>query len=338
MPPDLSVVIPMLNEETNLDPLFDRLLPFLDGLGLGYEVICVDDGSADRTLDRLRQIHARHPQIKAVALSRNFGKDVALSAGLFHSRGRAVIPLDADLQHPVELIPVFLEHWRQGFDVVYAYRARRDDEGLLKRTLSRAYYALISRISDPVIPPHSSDFRLMDRKVVDVLNAMPERARFVKGLSAWAGFRQIGIPYEPAPRAGGVTSWSLWKLWNFALDGLTAFSTMPLRIWTYIGVLVSASAFLVGIYELFKVLVDGVEVPGYASIILSVLFLGGLQLIATGILGEYLARIFTEVKGRPLFVVRERLGIEQPVPNRPMEGEETDPGVIAFRNRSVTLS
>jgi glycosyltransferase involved in cell wall biosynthesis len=291
--------------------LFERLLPSLDALALNYEVVCVDDGSSDATLCLLRDINREHPQVKVVALARNFGKDTALSAGIAAARGQAVLSIDADLQHPLEMIPEFLARWREGYEVVYAYRSSRHDESLPKRLLSRAYYGLVSRISDPVVPPHSSDFRLLDRKVVQVLNAMPERARFVKGLSIWPGFRQIGVAYQPHARHGGTTSWNLWKLWNFALDGLTAFSTLPLRIWTYVGMFVSLAAFLVGSYELGRVLLFGIDLPGYASIITSVLFLGGLQLIATGILGEYLARIFTEVKGRPLFVVRERIGFEE---------------------------
>ena len=310
VPVALSVVLPMFNEQANVGQLFDRLLPALDLLGLNYEVICVDDGSADTTLSLLREVNRQHAQVKIVALSRNFGKDTALSAGLAAARGQAVLSLDADLQHPLEMIPEFIARWREGYEIIYAYRASRADESFAKRQLSRAYYGLISRISDPVIPPHTSDFRLLDRKVVDVVNAMPERARFVKGLSIWPGFRQIGVAYQPHARAGGTTSWNLWKLWNFALDGLTAFSTLPLRIWTYVGLVVSAFAFVVGSYELGRVLLFGIELPGYASIITSVLFLGGLQLIATGILGEYLARIFTEVKGRPLFVVRERIGFD----------------------------
>ncbi|HYE50186.1 MAG TPA: glycosyltransferase family 2 protein [Azospirillaceae bacterium] len=306
--PTLSVVIPMLNEEGGIARLFEVLPPALDALGVDWEVVCVDDGSTDRTLHLLREVNRRLPQVRVVSLSRNFGKDLALAAGLSHARGRAVVPLDADLQHPVELIGRFLELWREGYEVVYAYRARRDDEGAAKRLLSNAYYGLVSRISDPVIPPHTADFRLMDRRVVDTLNAMPERGRFMKGLCAWTGFRQIGVPYMPAARHAGGSRWSLWKLWNFALDGLTAFSTMPLRVWTYVGLAVSLLAFAVGLYELVETLAFGVVVPGYASIIVSVLFLGGLQLIATGILGEYLARIFTEVKGRPLFVVKECVG------------------------------
>lgn len=307
---ELSVLIPMYNEADNLSALFAALLPVLDRLGLRYEVVCVDDGSRDGTFEVLRARHAANPVIKALALSRNFGKDTALTAGLRHCRGAAVVPIDADLQHPPELIETFVAKWREGYEVVYAVRTDRADESWLKREASNAFYRLFRRMSEIPIPADAGDFRLLDRRVVDVLNRMPERGRFMKGLFAWVGFRQIGVPYTPQERHAGSSKWNFWRLWNFAIDGLTAFSTVPLRVWTYFGVLVAVLSFLYGLYLLVRTLVFGVDVPGFASIMVSLLFLGGVQLMSSGILGEYLGRVYNEVKARPLFVVRDCVGIE----------------------------
>jgi glycosyltransferase involved in cell wall biosynthesis len=309
--PTLSIVVPFFNESLNVEHFFERLLPVLASLPLSWEVVCVNDGSRDDTLERLIEAHGREPRIKILDLSRNFGKEPALSAGLIAARGDAVIPIDADLQHPPELIPAFLEKWREGYDVVYAIRRQRTGQGVLSRLQARAFYWLFDKLSEVPLPREVGDFRLLDRKVVDIINAMPERTRFMKGIFAWVGFRQIGIPYEQEERLFGKSKWGAMKLLSFAFDGLIAFSDYPLRIWAVVGSVISGFAFLYIVVRLIKTLVYGIDVPGYESIIVIMLFLGGVQLITLGIIGHYLGRVFNEVKGRPLFIVRSRIGIEE---------------------------
>jgi glycosyltransferase involved in cell wall biosynthesis len=308
--PGVSVVVPFYNESLNVERFFARLLPVLDGLGLNWEVICVNDGSRDDTLARLVAAHDGQPRIKVLDLSRNFGKEPALSAGLAHAFGDVVIPMDADLQHPPELIPDLLAKWREGFDVVYAVRQQRTGQGPIGRLQSKAFYWLFDRLSDVPLPREVGDFRLLDRKVVDVIIAMPERTRFMKGIFAWVGFRQTGIPYRQEERRYGHSSWNFMKLLAFAFDGLVAFSDYPLRIWAVVGSVISGFAFFYIVVRLIKTLFYGIDVPGYESIIVTILFLGGVQLITLGIIGHYLGRVFNEVKGRPLFIVRQRYGLE----------------------------
>jgi glycosyltransferase involved in cell wall biosynthesis len=309
--PRLSVVAPFYNESLNVGRFFGRLLPVLEGLGLDWEVICVNDGSRDDTLARLVTVHLSDPRVKLIDLSRNFGKEPALSAGLAHARGDAVIPMDADLQHPPELIPQMIAKWREGFDVVYAVRRQRTGQGPFGRLQAKAFYWLFDRLSDVPLPREVGDFRLLDRKVVDVITAMPERTRFMKGIFAWVGFRQTGVPYEQEERRYGRTSWNFMKLLAFAFDGLVAFSDYPLRIWALVGSVISGFAFLYIVYRLIRTMLYGIDVPGYESIIVTMLFLGGVQLITLGIIGHYLGRVFNEVKGRPLFIVRERYGWDE---------------------------
>jgi glycosyltransferase involved in cell wall biosynthesis len=306
----LSIVVPFFNEAPNVARFFSRLLPVLEGIGADWEVVCIDDGSADDTLARLVALHATEPRIKVLALSRNFGKEAALSAGLVHAGGAAVIPMDADLQHPPELIPDLLAKWREGFDVVYAVRRERTGQSWLSRLRAKAFYWLFDRLSEVPLPRETGDFRLLDRKVVAVINAMPERTRFMKGIFAWVGFRQTGIPYTQEERRFGETKWGLFRLLRFAFDGLVAFSDYPLRVWALIGSVISGFAFLYIVVRLIRTLVYGIDVPGYESIIVTILFLGGVQLITLGIIGHYLGRVFNEVKGRPLFIVRERHGVD----------------------------
>jgi glycosyltransferase involved in cell wall biosynthesis len=307
---EISVVIPVHNEAPVLDALFTRLGAVLKHLGLASEIICVDDGSTDGSLERLLGLRVQHPELRVISLSRNFGKDIALSAGLEHASGRAVVPLDADLQDPPELIDPMVAKWRDGFDVVYATRARRDGESLLKRASSRYFYRVFDRITDFPIPRDTGDFRLLDRRVVDVLVRLPERTRFMKGLFAWVGFRQTALTFDRAERGGGRSQWSYWRLWNFALDAVTSFSSMPLKVWSYVGVVISLLAFLYALFLAGLKIVRGIDVPGYASIMVAVLFFGGVQLISLGIIGEYLARTYNEAKGRPLYLVRERWGFD----------------------------
>jgi len=317
--PVVSIVAPAYNEARNLAAFVQALTPVLDSLGEPWEIVFVDDGSRDNTLGLLLAARATDPRIKVVGLARNFGKDVALSAGLAHARGRAVIPIDCDLQHPPEVIPEMVARWRGGADMVIGVRPRRPEEGFLRRSASRMYYSLMRRMTNVEIPPHAGDFRLLDRKIVDVINQMPERCRFMKGIFAWPGFKTETVEFQANQRAGGKSQWSLFKLWRFALDGLFSFSTVPLKIWTYIGALAALGAFVYLVITLVQKVVFGIAAPGYASLLIVMLFFGGLTLLSNGIQGEYIARIFEEVKGRPLFVVAKTWGFDDAA-IRPIEG------------------
>ncbi|MGH7916364.1 MAG: glycosyltransferase family 2 protein [Candidatus Binataceae bacterium] len=308
--PELSIIVPVHNEAGGLEAFFARLMPVLENLRTSFEIICVDDGSTDESLTRLRSIRESVSAIKVLSLSRNFGKDIALSAGFDYARGKAVVPIDSDLQDPPELIAAMVAKWREGFDVVYATRSRRAGETMLKRFTARYFYRLFDRITEIPIPRDTGDFRLLDRRVVDVLVKLPERTRFMKGLFAWVGFRQTAVLFERAGRHQGETKWSYWRLWNYALDAITSFSSLPLKVWSYVGVVISGLAFLYAIFLLVFTLARGVKVPGYASLMVVVLFLGGVQLITLGIVGEYLGRVYNEVKGRPLYLVRDQIGFD----------------------------
>jgi len=320
--PVISIVAPAYNEAKNLAAFLHAITPVLDRLHEPWEIVFVDDGSRDDTLGILVAARATEPRIKIVGLARNFGKDVALSAGLAHARGRAVIPIDCDLQHPPELIPELVARWRAGADMVVGVRTRRTEEGVVRRTAATLYYRLMRRMSNVEIPPNAGDFRLLDRKIVDVINQMPERCRFMKGIFAWPGFKTEQVEFQAHVRAGGRSNWSLWKLWRFALDGLFSFSTAPLKLWTYLGALCAAGAFVYLMITLIQKLVFGIQAPGYASLLIVLLFFNGLLLLSNGIQGEYIARIFEEVKGRPLFVVAHKWGLDD-------AAVRTPPGVPA---------
>jgi glycosyltransferase involved in cell wall biosynthesis len=309
----LSLVIPFYNEGANVERLFARLVPVLDGLALPWEVICVNDGSRDDTLLRLIAQHQEDARVRVVDLSRNFGKEAALSAGLAYASGHAVVPMDADLQHPPEAIAEMIAKWREGYDVVYAVRDQRAGQSVASRAFARAFYWLFDRLSEVPLPREAGDFRLLDRKVVDVINRMPERSRFMKGIFAWVGFRQTGIVYRQEERQGGAPKQRFGKLLALAFNGLTAFSNFPLRVWGFVGAAVSSLAFFYIVVRLIKTLIWGIDVPGYESMIVVMLFLGGIQLLTLGVIGDYLGRVFTEVKGRPLYVVRTALGCEPDV-------------------------
>jgi polyisoprenyl-phosphate glycosyltransferase len=306
--PELSVVVPVFNESANIAPLCDRLVPILSRVAQSWEVVFVDDGSEDDTLAAIRARNAVEPRIGAVSFSRNFGKEIALAAGLDHARGRAVVIMDADLQHPPEVIERFVERWREGYQMVYAQRTSRADESALKRGFARLFYRLFDSFTHMHLPEGAGDFRLIDGRGVEVLRALPERARFSKGLYAWIGFRSIGIPFVVEERRHGATKWSFRKLFRFAFDGITAFSTVPLRVWTFLGALISLVAIAAAIYFAVRTLLFGADVAGYPSLIVSIFFFSGVQLMSLGIIGEYIGRIFAEVKRRPLYVVAERVG------------------------------
>lgn len=310
-PIDLSIIAPMYNEESNIDCFFETLIPVLTCLCLEYEIICINDGSNDRTLEKLITYHQNNPRIKIISFSRNFGKEIALTAGLHHSNGKAIIPIDTDLQDPPELIEGLVEKWREGYDVVYAVRRLRLGESTFKRLTANVFYRFINFISDTPIPKDTGDFRLFDRRVVKALNRIPERTRFMKGLFAWVGFKQVGIEYDRQPRHQGKTNWNYWKLWNFALDGITLFSTFPLRLWSYIGIIISFLSFGYASFLILRTVIYGRDFPGYASIMVVILFLGGLQLISLGVIGEYLGRVYAETKRRPLYIISESYGLEK---------------------------
>lgn len=309
-PPTLSIVVAAYNEEEVLDLFFARLEEVLGGIGESYEIVCVNDGSRDRTAEILAAARRRDPRIRVINLARNFGKELAMTAGLDHARGRAVVPLDADLQDPPELIADFVRLWREGYDVVYAVRNARDTDSWMKRTTAAAFYAMLNRVSNVEIPKNAGDFRLMDRRVIEALKGLRERNRFMKGLFSWVGFRQTSIEYERPRRAAGKTKFNYWKLWNFALDGITGYSTAPLRAATYFGLAFAVLAMFYGIYLLVRTMIFGADVPGYASTMVAVIFMGGMQLLVLGIIGEYLGRLYSEAKQRPLYIVESALGFD----------------------------
>lgn len=312
--PSLSVVVPIYNDVENIDHFFERVERVLTQLAQPYEIVCVDDGSSDGTLARLIEHRRRNPAIKVVSLSRNFGKDVALTAGLDHSRGAAVTALDVDLQDPPEVIPELYAKWRDGYEVVYAKRASRDGDSAAKRFTAHWFYRIHNAVADVAIPADTGDFRLMDRRVIEALRRLPERNRFMKVLFSWVGFRQTGVDYHRAPRAYGSSKWRYWRLWNFALDGITSSSTLPLRIWSYLGAAISLLAIGFAAWLIVRTLIYGADVPGYASLMVAVLFMGGINLFTLGVIGEYLGRIYIETKHRPLYLVRESHGFEQSNP------------------------
>lgn len=306
----LSIVAPCFNEQEVLNLFFGRIEDELAKLGLDYEIVCVNDGSRDHTLAVLLAHHQRNPRIKIINLARNFGKETAMSAGLDATTGDMVVPIDVDLQDPPELIGRFVEAWEAGADVAYGVRVDRSADGPLKRFTAQGFYRAFNRLSDVDLPYNAGDFRLMDRRVVEVLRQLPERNRFMKGLFAWVGFRQEAIPYARPERAAGTSSWRYWKLWNFALDGITSFSTAPIRVWSYVGLIAGVLAVGVAGLIVLRTLLFGRDVPGYPSLMVVILMSFGLQMLAIGSLGEYVARIYQEVKGRPLYVVMDRYGFD----------------------------
>lgn len=313
-PVRLSVIVPVLNEEETISTFLESSAGALDQAlellpdGSGYEWIFVNDGSTDATEAVLIGRAADDARVKLVNLSRNFGKEAALAAGIDHATGDAVIPIDVDLQDPPEVMVAMVREWLAGADVVNARRIDRSSDGWAKRKTASWFYRLHNRIADRPIPENVGDFRLLGAKAVAVIRKLPEQSRFNKGLFSWIGFKVATVDYERAPRVAGQTKWKAWKLWNFAIDGLTASSTVPLRIWSYVGGLIAILAFAYAVFLTVYTLIFGADVPGFASIMVAVLMLGGLQLLSLGILGEYVGRIAREVRGRPLYVVSSTVG------------------------------
>ncbi len=308
-PKRVSIIIPFYNEARTISSLFAALWRTLDAIAdVNWEIICVDDGSTDTTLAQLIALSTSDPRFKIIELSRNFGKEAALTAGLDASRGDAVIPMDADLQDPPELIMQMLAAWENGAEVVLAKRSDRASDGLLKRQTAGWFYRLHNRLADIRIPENVGDFRLMDRVVVDALKRLPERQRFMKGLFAWVGFRTEIIEYSRPIRDGGKSKFTAMRLWNLGLEGVTSFSMVPLKIWTYIGVVCALLTFSYAIFIVIRTLVSGIDVPGYASLLVAILFFGSMQLISVGVLGEYIGRIYIEAKQRPTYLIRMQYG------------------------------
>lgn len=305
----LSVVIPVYNEETVVDACYERTSAVLQSIEPGHEIIFVDDGSHDSTASKVRAIHLRDPRVKLVQLSRNFGKEIAITAGLDFTSGEAVVVLDADLQDPPELIPEMVAGWREGCDTVYGQRATREGESYLKKATAKIFYRVLGRLSHVWIPEDTGDFRLMNRRTVDALKLLREQHRFMKGLFSWVGFRQKGLVYNRKPRVGGRTKWNYSKLFGFAMEGITSFSHVPIRLSSYCGLLASIMALLYSVYLILRTLIHGRDVPGYASLMVAILFFSGLQLLFLGVLGEYLGRTFDEAKKRPLYLVQDLVGL-----------------------------
>lgn len=303
----ITIICPCYNEGDVIETFVSRLIGALGSELSDFELLCINDGSTDNTLPKLLALKEGPLPLRIIDLSRRFGKEAALAAGLDHANGEAVIIIDADLQDPPELIPKLVATWREGNKVVVARRSDRSADTLMKRQLARAFYRLHNLISKPGIPLDVGDFRLLDREVVDVLCKLPERQRFMKGLFSWIGFEYAVVDYVREKRASGSTKFSWWRLWNLGLEGITSFSTAPLRVWTYVGFLISTVAFIYGGYIVVRTLAYGVDAPGYASLLTTVLFLGGVQLISLGVIGEYIGRIYMESKGRPIYVVRREL-------------------------------
>lgn len=307
-PKTITVVVPLHNEEGNLDVLTERLRAVLEDVGEAYSILFIDDGSTDDTLTKLRRLAQVDRRICAVALSRNFGKEAAIAAGLRYARGDAVVLMDADLQHPPEIIPQFLAAWRAGSEIVFGLRQDRVGESRSRTNLSKLFYGLFKRLSDLQIPEGSTDFLLLDRKAIDAMSALGERTRFSKGLYSWIGFRSTYVPFAVGERRHGVSRWSLFALATYAVDAFASFSSLPLKVWSYFGVLISLGAIAYAVYFAVQTTVFGIDVPGFPSLIVSIMFFAGVQLISLGVIGEYLARMFEEVKRRPLFIVGERIG------------------------------
>ena len=300
----LSIIVPAFNEEEVLPEFYRRVSAMAEGIDAAAELIFINDGSTDQTLSLLQELKAGDPRVAILDLSRNFGKEIAMTAGLDHAHGDAVVVIDADLQDPPELIPEMLRQWQEGYDVVYAKRTSRAGESAMKKFTAHIFYRLIRRMSRVDIPPDTGDFRLLSRRAVDALVGLREQHRFMKGLFAWVGYPQKAILYERDARFDGETKWNFTGLWNFAIEGITSFSILPLKMASYVGVITALSAFVYGIFIIVQTLLFGNPVAGYPSLLVAVLFLGGIQLIALGVIGEYLGRMFDETKGRPLYLLK----------------------------------
>jgi len=306
----ISCVVPVYNEEAVAADFIISLQQALRDLTNHFEIIVVDDGSRDATVEKIQQL-PKGGNIKLLALSRNFGKEIALTAGIEHSQGDVTILMDADFQHPIATITEFLQLWAQGYDMVYGVRRGRENESWLKRNFARGFYLFMQKLSSVDMPNNAGDFRLMDRQITDAIKQFPERTRFMKGLYAWVGYKSIGVPFTVKDRAAGKSSWGFTRLAELAITGITSFSNIPLRVWSMVGFVISAIAMVYAIYIVTVTLLYGADLPGFPTLVVAIMFLGGIQLLSIGILGEYIARIFTEVKQRPKYLLRIKDGFDE---------------------------
>lgn len=306
----ISCIIPVYNEEASIVQFITTLHETLKKLGYKHEILIIDDGSIDGTMQQIMQVKNKYP-IHYRRFSRNFGKENAISAGLDYAKGDAIILMDADFQHPVELLPDFVAKWEAGYDMVYAVRLDRKDEPWLKRVCAKTFYKMTSRINRLNIPANAGDFRLLDRKIVNALQKLPERNRFMKGLYSWVGYKEIGLPYEVQPRKHGESRWNFASLLDLAITGITSFSAFPLRMIALGGIITASLAFCCGLWIIFSSLIFGIHTPGWAAIVIAIVFFGGLQLFALGVVGEYIGRIFDEVKQRPHYIVDEQASFDE---------------------------
>jgi polyisoprenyl-phosphate glycosyltransferase len=306
----LSLVVPAYNEEEMIAAFYARTAPILSAIDERFEILFVNDGSSDHTVDEVRALHVRDRRVKLIEFSRHFGKEIAMTAGLDLSSGEVVVITDADLQDPPELIPQMVARWRDGYDVVYATRTVREGETFWKKFNAKAFYFVMKRLSEVWIPENTGDFRLMDRRVVDALKLLKERHRFMKGLFSWVGFKQVSIPYRREPRLAGNTKWNYWRLRNFALEGITSFTHIPLQVSFYLGSLTALSSFAYAAFLVLHTLISGNDLPRYPSLMVAILFFGGAQLMFLGLLGEYLGRVLNETKRRPLYLIQDLIGMD----------------------------
>lgn len=301
----ISIIAPVHNEEEAIEPFINNILTVLNKLTNNFEIIFINDGSSDQTLKKIITQQERLPQIKAIDLSRNFGKEAAITAGLDYASGEAVVPIDVDLQDPPTLLEGMVQKWQEGFDIVFAKRVKRNKDSFFKKNTATAFYWLWNKVADTQIPVNVGDYRLLDKKVVLVLRQIREKNRFMKGIFAWVGFKSTVIEFERPERFSSTTSFNFIKLYKLALDGILAFTSAPLKIWMYIGFIISISSFFTIIYLITRTVIHGVDVPGYASIMIMVLFMGGINLFSLGIMGQYLARVYDEVKNRPIYLINK---------------------------------
>ncbi|MGP9798545.1 glycosyltransferase family 2 protein [Halomonas sp. 86] len=299
----LSLIVPVYNEEESIAPFITAIDKDLQGLDIDLEILFIDDGSTDLTCQEIAKAAENDNRVRCLKLSRNFGKEAAMTAGLDHAKGDAVVPMDVDLQDPPALINEFVYLWREGYDTVYGMRASRKEDGRSKRATAGLFYHIFNKLSHISIPPNTGDYRLLSRRVVNAIRQMPERNRFMKAMFAWPGYPSIGVEYDRPARHAGETKWNYWKLWNFALDGLTSFSTWPLRIWSYIGGVIALFSLLYMVFIILRTLIFGIDWPGYASLMSAILFFGSIQLISIGVLGEYIGRLYIESKKRPTYII-----------------------------------
>ncbi|MBN2544357.1 MAG: glycosyltransferase family 2 protein [Spirochaetes bacterium] len=307
----ISIIAPVYNESKNLFLFYERTKKVLENMKKTFEIIFINDGSKDDSFDKMLKLYKKDTRVKIINLSRNFGKEIAMTSGLDYSSGETVIPIDTDLQDPPELIPKLYKKWEEGYDVIYATRSKRKGETWTKKWTAGLFYKVINIFTKFSIPENTGDFRLMDRKVVEAIKTLKEYHRFMKGLFSWVGFKQTGIYYERDPRFKGKSKWNYWKLLNFAIEGITSFSYAPLKFATFFGSIISFFSFIYALFVVFKTLILGIDQPGYASTLVVVLFLGGIQLLTIGIIGEYIGRIYNESKHRTLYFARDVYGFDK---------------------------